>query len=834
MQLKKILIVLITFLSINVSVSQIAQHDLNHRRYWFYRTRFINDFVKIGPNQGDCISFPQRNYGSLYSPIASVGPDQIDQMNMYLAALALEYKILKRNNQDVKETLKEIFYIIDTYNRLDEEADQFWNTTPPQIDYPLIKFSNDRNGFILREDMPQQYFDPSSNTDNYLHFNYAKKEYNNTLSNTQWSYSGLPEVNTLDFSKFNDYVGFNSNNHSSSPVPKTGLSIPHDKYHSMFFAFMFIVKYLPDNLAYVDENNITQTFSDGETSIKKEVRNITNRCLPYLRGNLFGNPASNWTTEYPDGSNTQNLGSPLPFSYPLVNMICHINNNFPWNYPCLGNSDAVSLTAGPNSYIFLSSSIFLVSATNAVLTLMDNNTLTVEDMAVFLAYDQASSNVYPGAMPLWLKMQQNTSFFNLEWADLARKVLHQDGIFTKQKSVYEAPLNQAHCKGPFNFSNCIHAGCEWSATDRMEHPSRRNAGCTQFFNCNTVFNSSSLVFRGNYPGVDYMLLHNLYYEHLNQKHDQNSNSVDNQNGLYKNAYNLMDNYDEQIWPIQTINTNGNFQQNITIGVDANVLTTTNPPGPTQILITVKQPAKIKLFQNLSSRAQIYATTSPAAPNNLIPSKVEYRAGKEITLLPENPSTNAPGFEVKAGSDFYAYIKRYVCGLDDYTNGMRQGSNGEEVHSTDYESDEMNSEIPIHYVEYTELSDADKFPVVNEINDQYYPEILPGQNIDETHEEALIQNLNQVNNIDNTLFENIKRFEVLPNPSTGIFKVVTNKIDQNEVLNITIIDMKGITVYSNADFKTTEIDLSPYARGIYMLHMNSSLGRKYSKRLSLVE
>jgi len=83
-----------------------AQNETAHRRYWYYRTRFINDFVKIGSEQGDCVCFPERNYD--YSAggknnydkyYSKVGPDQLDIMNQYLSALALEYKILSRGNQ---------------------------------------------------------------------------------------------------------------------------------------------------------------------------------------------------------------------------------------------------------------------------------------------------------------------------------------------------------------------------------------------------------------------------------------------------------------------------------------------------------------------------------------------------------------------------------------------------------------------------------------------------------------------------------------------------------------------------------------------------------------
>ncbi len=40
--------------------SQTIDNDKAHRRYWYYRTRMINDFMKIGKNQGDCLVFAER------------------------------------------------------------------------------------------------------------------------------------------------------------------------------------------------------------------------------------------------------------------------------------------------------------------------------------------------------------------------------------------------------------------------------------------------------------------------------------------------------------------------------------------------------------------------------------------------------------------------------------------------------------------------------------------------------------------------------------------------------------------------------------------------------
>lgn len=40
---------------------QTIDNDKAHRRYWYYRTRMINDFMKIGKEQGDCIVFIKNN-----------------------------------------------------------------------------------------------------------------------------------------------------------------------------------------------------------------------------------------------------------------------------------------------------------------------------------------------------------------------------------------------------------------------------------------------------------------------------------------------------------------------------------------------------------------------------------------------------------------------------------------------------------------------------------------------------------------------------------------------------------------------------------------------------
>jgi hypothetical protein len=258
----------------------------------------------------------------------------------------------------------------------------------------------------------------------------------------------------------------------------------------------------------------------------------------------------------------------------------------------------------------------------------------------------------------------------------------------------------------------------------------------------------------------------------------------------------MDNYDTQTWPKQaTINGYGGQSQSTLIGVDANVSQVTNPPGP-GTLLTIQKPAYIKVFQNLESTAQIYASASPAAPGNTIPTKVEYRAGKCITL--------SPGFEVESGADFFAYVKRYVCSENDYGLGMRQAPSTSQA-SSDYMGDYMNSEVPIHWVE-SPPSASDLYPFGDELSD---------------------------NTAGVEKFAAEQEFKIVPNPSTGIFHLMTQKLSEEEVLSADVYDMKGQLIYSVHNIGSEhEINLGLYSNGIYMIQVTSDRGRSMVKKVDI--
>ncbi|MGZ3900333.1 MAG: T9SS type A sorting domain-containing protein, partial [Bacteroidia bacterium] len=279
------------------------------------------------------------------------------------------------------------------------------------------------------------------------------------------------------------------------------------------------------------------------------------------------------------------------------------------------------------------------------------------------------------------------------------------------------------------------------------------------------------------------------------------------------AYNLMDNIDNNVWP-----------RNVFTGFSA------IPPhnATYQVQGTNTIPSKVAVYQNLSSNAHIYATSSPAALNNNISSNVAYRAGKEITLT--------DGFQVDAGSSFHAYVSRYLCnGNNGEALNLRQNANsGLMVDLNHYETDTVN-QIPIHYVEYPK-SDSDIYPVVNESSYQTNPvskDELQNNLVSAYSEASEVGDKPALSLLETEASK--QRFVILPNPNNGVFKIFANKVAATEEFTIVIYDMKGLEVtrYDNLkDNVSLDVDFTQLSRGIYMINISSTLGYKNSKKVSI--
>ncbi|MFN8296050.1 MAG: T9SS type A sorting domain-containing protein [Chitinophagales bacterium] len=126
-------------------------------KYWDYRQRFLNRFVRIGDQPGYSMPIEQYLYSDCrwdwiwwnYPPqyikdgigILSPGGDQTCNLGHYIALLSTEYALLSRNYQNTDSVTRELYYALKAYFRLEREANEIFGN-PTYF------------GYFLRQDAP--------------------------------------------------------------------------------------------------------------------------------------------------------------------------------------------------------------------------------------------------------------------------------------------------------------------------------------------------------------------------------------------------------------------------------------------------------------------------------------------------------------------------------------------------------------------------------------------------------------------------------------------------------------------------------------------------------
>ncbi|MDC3253002.1 hypothetical protein OAU25_01985 [Crocinitomicaceae bacterium] len=145
-----------------------AQNDsINQVKYWKLRNRFVEKFVKIGPEAGESLPAGARVPKHCIDNVANDGTDpakweRSDYGEMhwgdgmirhghYLALLATEYALKKKYNQNLKGIRSELYYALYAINRLDLKAER-----DLALEYGTA-FQGTMNGFYLREDVPEDF-----------------------------------------------------------------------------------------------------------------------------------------------------------------------------------------------------------------------------------------------------------------------------------------------------------------------------------------------------------------------------------------------------------------------------------------------------------------------------------------------------------------------------------------------------------------------------------------------------------------------------------------------------------------------------------------------------
>ena len=123
------LIKLFLLFSTTIIYCQTSTYPSLYKKYWYFKSRLNNDFVKVGTNDGESIPFNQRGLFSTsftnQNAELFVG-DGTSTLGYYIAVLATECKLLAQNNQDTKKTIHELFCALNAVNRLDYVAETYF------------------------------------------------------------------------------------------------------------------------------------------------------------------------------------------------------------------------------------------------------------------------------------------------------------------------------------------------------------------------------------------------------------------------------------------------------------------------------------------------------------------------------------------------------------------------------------------------------------------------------------------------------------------------------------------------------------------------------------
>jgi len=516
--------------------TQISTDQQNLEKYWKLRNTFREQFIKIGPNDGeslpagalkpcDCVDDLNESQDGTPISITCYGEmlwgDGMIRHGHYLGLLATEYRLLKNSGQDVTGVLYELYYAISAINRLDLRAET------DQDEFYGISLIPELNGFFLREDVPQNFANYWANDEANVFGTNSANYYNKNAS------GGAPDgVNVFG----NSYQNVPSNDQVSSLL--VGLSLIHK---------------LVDNVL------VQPPMSETGFHIVTETAAIVDRIVRFASDH-------NWFYIDVNGWPVANGGGDMaPFSLPMLYTANRISNQpfssydlniirqstpFNWLQPCItgfGSDDqipqdvacalVIEQTSAALHYDFLTQGIpagLLNNQDNSIFQAWElggnlyANVLGLETIwqnlpNEFMQTDWIVTlppyywqNVYGSNLTilsnygvisgLWSSQMINfvADYTNDRRLELTNAILHNN-IPSENKEYYKSFLDGMTMNGPFHLT-----GGDWQATLKL-HKFHPDGWGTEFrwTDFEGSLNGGGLT--GIYNGIDYMLYHNLYY-----------------------------------------------------------------------------------------------------------------------------------------------------------------------------------------------------------------------------------------------------------------------------------------------------------------------------------
>ena len=614
-----LLFFIIEFLLILYGQNANSQISADLMKYWYYRKRleyFVVPGYKWGESQIICVrnrilsdNDPTDDYNNYAAKNVDYGQHG-KYTALYLGTLATEYYLLKINGQydDAAKTAYELYlalYAIQEY--WDRKAEEYWPGWQPYNP----NFTDPLNGFFTRGNVPCDFFS-KDNSNVYNHGYTTSGERHLDLLN-----QGLDSNCVFDLS---EYRFKNSNNgylprghpgyidHRTSDlcfgvaedpdVPnfddeQNPERMSQDEAIGLMLGMALTIKLADDNVAY--NNNGTVVFSNSRQLAISLYDKIVRYCInrDKINGeNSFRIFDPNHDYDF-DGSSTYYYGKGFitagnamtGYDYGHVN---EVYQNICWSVASVfGNAGGAKNSS-------------MTSTLAAIGNSWTNTSLGIEIISEY----NNSDTFY---LLLW-EVLNNLRRGNEKQKHLLDKTLDQ--------------LNNAPCEGPYCYKPETESDDSWLGDGF--YSSGMGWASSYKWNKEQEKQDHGDDYIGNYNGLDYMLLYNLYHIINSQYCPYYVNYVD------RNLVGYMPGC------IQWL-----------------------PSGSDSIEFgTITHPTKFVAFNTLTSTQTIGIQTQPIVTDN--PGNVTYVASTSIHLK--------PGFHATEGCYFHAYIDDLHC--NEYLGGSK--------------------------------------------------------------------------------------------------------------------------------------------------------------------